>query len=146
MLKFAPDRRGRSAARSTATTLRRWWGCGRWDRRRPRAWMRRPLASMRAARWRQISRVLPLSAARRWRSGPTGAWLRRYRRSRLHDFSAARWRNAKASCPAHNCVEITELPGGCIAVCDSKNTHFTPPRYTATEWLTFREAMVGGEL
>ncbi|MFG2586122.1 DUF397 domain-containing protein [Streptomyces malaysiensis] len=63
-----------------------------------------------------------------------------------HDLSAARWRKAKASGPEHNCVEITDLPGGGVAVRDSKNPHLEPLRYTATEWSMFREAMVSGEL
>ncbi|MBB5939526.1 DUF397 domain-containing protein [Streptomyces zagrosensis] len=63
-----------------------------------------------------------------------------------HDLSAARWRKAKASGPEHNCVEITDLPKGGIAVRDSKNPHLEPLRYTATEWHAFRQAMISGEL
>jgi hypothetical protein len=63
-----------------------------------------------------------------------------------HDLSAAVWRKAKASGPEHNCVEITDLPGGGVAVRDSKNPHKEPLRYDATEWAMFREAMVSGEL
>ncbi|MFF4756647.1 DUF397 domain-containing protein [Streptomyces sp. NPDC002514] len=63
-----------------------------------------------------------------------------------HDLSATRWRKAKASGPEHNCVEITDLPGGGVAVRDSKNPHLEPLRYTATEWRLFREAMMSGEL
>ncbi|KAB7835558.1 DUF397 domain-containing protein [Streptomyces mobaraensis] len=63
-----------------------------------------------------------------------------------YDLSAAHWRKAKESGPEHNCVEITDLPGGGIAVRDSKNLHLEPLRYTATEWSMFRKAMVNGEL
>ena len=63
-----------------------------------------------------------------------------------HDLSAARWRKAKASGPEHNCVEITDLPGGGIAVRDSKNPHLEPLRFDATEWSIFRQAMTSGEL
>ncbi|MGW0885381.1 DUF397 domain-containing protein [Streptomyces sp. NPDC002671] len=63
-----------------------------------------------------------------------------------YDLSAARWRKAKASGPEHNCVEITDLPGGGIAIRDSKNTHLEPLRFDATEWSMFRQAMISGKL
>ncbi len=62
-----------------------------------------------------------------------------------YDLSAARWRKARASGPEHNCVEIADLPGGGVAVRDSKNPQLTPLRYTAAEWSMFREALVSGE-
>ncbi|GAB3113430.1 hypothetical protein GCM10027160_17360 [Streptomyces calidiresistens] len=63
-----------------------------------------------------------------------------------HDLSVARWRKAKESGPEHNRVEINDLPGGGIAVRDSKNPHLQPLGYTATEWSMFRRAMMSGEL
>lgn len=63
-----------------------------------------------------------------------------------YDLSAAHWRKAAASGPEHNCVEITDLPGGGIAVRDSKNTHREPLRFDAAEWAAFRQAMTTGEL
>lgn len=63
-----------------------------------------------------------------------------------YDLSAARWRKAKASGPEHNCVEITELPQGGIAVRDSKNPDLQPLRFDATQWSMFRQAMTSGEL
>jgi Domain of unknown function (DUF397) len=63
-----------------------------------------------------------------------------------YDLSAARWRKAKASGPEHNCVEITDLPQGGIAVRDSKNPDLQPLRFDATQWSMFRQAMTSGEL
>lgn len=63
-----------------------------------------------------------------------------------YDLSVARWRKAKASGPEHNCVEITDLPQGGIAVRDSKNPNLQPLRFDATQWSMFRQAMMSGEL
>jgi hypothetical protein len=63
-----------------------------------------------------------------------------------HDLSDALWRKSSASGPENNCVEIAELPGGGVAVRDSKNTSREPLRFTAGEWAAFREGVLAGEL
>ncbi|MEU5437242.1 DUF397 domain-containing protein [Streptomyces sp. NPDC020719] len=63
-----------------------------------------------------------------------------------YDLSAATWRKSSHSAGEGNCVEITDLPGGGIAVRDSKNPHLEPLRFTATEWNAFRTGVLGGEL
>lgn len=62
-----------------------------------------------------------------------------------HDLSAATWRKSSASGAENNCVEITDLPQGGIAVRDSKNLHREPLRFDADEWAAFREGMFNGE-
>jgi hypothetical protein len=62
------------------------------------------------------------------------------------DLSGAAWRKSRASAGSENCVEITDLPGGAIALRDSKNPAFPALRYTAAEWAAFREGILAGEL
>jgi hypothetical protein len=62
------------------------------------------------------------------------------------DLSHATWRKASASGGQGNCVEITDLPGGAVAVRDSKNPELTPLRFTAAEWQAFRHGLFNGEL
>ncbi|MFD0316241.1 DUF397 domain-containing protein [Streptomyces flavalbus] len=63
-----------------------------------------------------------------------------------YDLSAARWRKARASGPEHNCVEIADLPGGGVAVRDSKNAHVKPLRFGAAEWSAFRRNIASGSI
>ncbi|MFE2870944.1 DUF397 domain-containing protein [Embleya sp. NPDC059259] len=62
-----------------------------------------------------------------------------------HDLSAATWRKSSASGAENNCVEITDLPRGGIAVRDSKDTTREPLRFDADEWAAFREGVRNGE-
>jgi Domain of unknown function (DUF397) len=62
------------------------------------------------------------------------------------DLSGAAWRKSPFSSGAEQCVEITDLPHGAIAVRDSKNPHREPLRYTAEEWAAFRQALIEGAL
>ncbi|MBN3930698.1 DUF397 domain-containing protein [Streptomyces verrucosisporus] len=63
-----------------------------------------------------------------------------------YDLTEAIWRKASASGPEHNCVEVTDLPGGGKAVRDSKRPDAAPLRYTASEWEAFRQGVIAGEL
>jgi hypothetical protein len=63
-----------------------------------------------------------------------------------HDLSAASWRKSSASGAENNCVEITDLPNGGVAVRDSKRTGMEPLRFDAAEWAAFRQGMITGEL
>ncbi|MGI5337676.1 DUF397 domain-containing protein [Streptomyces sp. CA-181903] len=60
------------------------------------------------------------------------------------DLSGAEWRNASNG--GNQCVEIADLPGGGVAVRDSKNPDRTDLRYTAEEWAAFRSGMLNGTL
>lgn len=62
------------------------------------------------------------------------------------DLSAAKWRKSRYSNAGNQCVEITDLPGGGVAIRDSKNPAFPALRYTAKEWDAFRKGVLTGEL
>ncbi len=62
------------------------------------------------------------------------------------DLSVAAWRKSSASGPQNNCVEITDLPGGAVAIRDSKDTDREPLRFNASEWTAFRQGVISGEL
>ncbi|GAA2478562.1 DUF397 domain-containing protein [Streptomyces thermolineatus] len=62
------------------------------------------------------------------------------------DLSNITWRKSSASGGEGNCVEIAELPGGGVAVRDSKRPEMEPLRYTAAEWDAFRRGVIAGEL
>ncbi|RBM23319.1 DUF397 domain-containing protein [Streptomyces sp. PT12] len=62
------------------------------------------------------------------------------------DLSDATWRKSPRSDTGGACVEITDLPGGGVAMRDSKNPEREALRYTAAEWNAFREAILDGTL
>ena len=62
------------------------------------------------------------------------------------DLSGAVWRKSPFSDGAEQCVELTDLPGGAIAIRDSKNPEREPLRYTAEEWQAFRKGVIDGLL
>ncbi|WP_347877216.1 DUF397 domain-containing protein [Streptomyces sp. 8K308] len=49
------------------------------------------------------------------------------------DISAAEWRKSPFSSGAEQCVEIADLPGGAVAIRDSKHPEREALRYTAEE-------------
>jgi hypothetical protein len=55
------------------------------------------------------------------------------------------WRKASASVSNGNCVEAAPIPGGGVAVRDSKDPEGPMLRFTAAEWSAFAEGMVAGE-
>lgn len=60
------------------------------------------------------------------------------------DLTDAIWRKSPLSAGEQDCVEITDLPGGGIAVRDSKNPGRPELRFTATEWSAFTRAVGQG--
>ncbi|MCE0536057.1 DUF397 domain-containing protein [Kineosporia rhizophila] len=62
------------------------------------------------------------------------------------DLDQATWRKASASAGQGECVELTDLPDGAVAVRDSKNLGLAPLRFTAGEWAAFRQGLLSGEL
>jgi hypothetical protein len=54
------------------------------------------------------------------------------------------WRTATASAGG-NCVEIAALPGGGVAVRDSKDRTGPVLFFTGEEWAAFRDGMIKGE-
>lgn len=55
------------------------------------------------------------------------------------------WRKARASQTNGNCVEVAPMPGGGVAVRDSKDPDGAILRFTAAEWAAFAEGMAAGE-
>lgn len=55
------------------------------------------------------------------------------------------WRKASASTTNGNCVEVAPLPGGGVAVRDSKDPEGPSLRFTAAEWAAFADGMSKGE-
>ena len=55
------------------------------------------------------------------------------------------WRKASASTTNGNCVEIAAIPGGGVAVRDSKDPDGPILWFTAAEWAAFAEGMAAGE-
>lgn len=62
------------------------------------------------------------------------------------DLSSAAWRKSPYSNGGEHCIEITDLPTGGIALRDSKHPEREPLRYTAEEWVAFRQAIINGAL
>ncbi|WP_129838004.1 DUF397 domain-containing protein [Streptomyces sp. RFCAC02] len=62
------------------------------------------------------------------------------------DLSSATWRKSPLSNGPEQCVEITDLPGGGIAIRDSKNPEREALRYTADEWHAFKTGLAEGLL
>ncbi|WP_338931111.1 DUF397 domain-containing protein [Streptomyces netropsis] len=62
------------------------------------------------------------------------------------DLSAAVWRKSSASGGEGNCVEVAGLPGGAVAIRDSKDTRRTPLLFNAPEWAAFRQGLISGEI
>lgn len=58
----------------------------------------------------------------------------------------ARWRTSPFSNGGEQCVEVTDLPGGGVAIRDSKHPEREPLRYTAEEWAAFRKGVIEGVL
>jgi hypothetical protein len=62
----------------------------------------------------------------------------------IQDLTDATWRKSPLSQEQQDCVEITDLPGGGVAVRDSKNPDRGDLRYTAAEWAAFKRAVTQG--
>jgi hypothetical protein len=60
------------------------------------------------------------------------------------DLANLHWFKSSASA-AGNCVEVAHLPGGGVAVRDSKDRSKTPHVYTRGEWEAFLAGAKNGE-
>jgi hypothetical protein len=60
------------------------------------------------------------------------------------DLSNLHWFKSSASASG-NCVEVARLPGGGVAVRDSKNRDKAPHVYTRAVWETFLSSAKNGE-
>jgi hypothetical protein len=65
------------------------------------------------------------------------------------DLSEAQWRKSSystANGDGENCVEVALLPGGQVALRDTKDRSRPAHRYPAAEWADFLAAVRSGEL
>jgi hypothetical protein len=63
-----------------------------------------------------------------------------------HDESGGlNWRKSSFSIPGGNCVELAPLPGGGVAVRDSKDPSGSVLRFTGAEWTAFCAGYDAGE-
>ena len=60
-------------------------------------------------------------------------------------LTSARWRKSQASNPSGSCVEIAEVPGGAIAVRNSRDKAGPALIYPRAEMATFLRAIKNGE-
>ena len=60
------------------------------------------------------------------------------------DLTAAVWEKSPLSTDNNDCVEITRLPGGGVAIRDSKNPDRPHLCFTATEWAAHTEGVKRG--
>ena len=60
------------------------------------------------------------------------------------DLSGAHWFKARA-CSASGCVEVAQLPGGLVALRDSKDVAKAPHVFDRAEWGTFLTGVRNGE-
>jgi hypothetical protein len=61
-----------------------------------------------------------------------------------YDISNAAWITARA-CNNSACVQVAHLPGGMVAVRDSKDTAKAPHFFDSEEWAAFVAGVKGGE-
>ncbi|REK87266.1 DUF397 domain-containing protein [Streptomyces inhibens] len=62
------------------------------------------------------------------------------------DLSQVAWEKSSYSLANGDCVEVAQLPGGAVALRDSKNPDRAPLRFAASEWSAFRRGVQAGEL
>ena len=60
-------------------------------------------------------------------------------------FATLEWRKASASAGSGCCVELAPLPGGGVAVRDSKDQDGPLLQFTKDEWIAFAAGMAAGE-
>jgi hypothetical protein len=62
----------------------------------------------------------------------------------MHEFSGLRWVKSSAS-GANGCVEVAHMPGGNVALRDSKDRARTPHIFGSSEWAAFLAGAKAGE-
>ncbi|WAL95959.1 DUF397 domain-containing protein [Streptomyces sp. Je 1-369] len=62
------------------------------------------------------------------------------------DISHVTWEKSSFSLANGDCVEVAYLPGGAVALRDSKNPHVAPLRFASAEWTAFRSGIKADEL
>jgi hypothetical protein len=61
-----------------------------------------------------------------------------------HDLSEARWARSRA-CSSDGCVEVAHLPGGSVALRDSKDKRKPAHVFGPEEWSAFITGVKSGE-
>ena len=61
-----------------------------------------------------------------------------------HEFSDARWIRSRY-CSTDGCVEVTHLPGGVVAIRDSKDVTKAPHVFDQQEWQAFIAGVRSGD-
>lgn len=59
------------------------------------------------------------------------------------DLSEAQWAKSSKSDSGDQCVEVADLGGGAVVARDSINPALSPLRFTAEEWMAFRDGEFG---
>lgn len=65
--------------------------------------------------------------------------------ARAAELGPVRWRKSQASNPSGNCVEVAGLPGGGVAVRNSRHPDGPVLVYTGAELAAFLEGVRNGE-
>jgi len=61
------------------------------------------------------------------------------------DLTAVTWRKSTFTANTGQCVEVAALPGGAVAIRDSKSPGREPLRFTSGEWASFLSGVHAGE-